>query len=58
MDDDFGQDDEVGKGSFMLKEVAGSKLEGVPSHWVKCKDNKGVTVSEIEIETKFKVNKQ
>ena len=56
MDDDFGKDDEVGQGTFKLSEICGSKLEGTPTLWVKLNDEKGKLVSEIEIETKFKVN--
>ncbi len=57
MDDDFGKEDEVGKSTFTLKDVCGFKFEGTPSYWVKLKDSKGVLVSEIEIETKFQINK-
>ena len=56
MDDDFGKDDEVGQGTFKLSQICGSKLEGTPSFWVKLQDAQGKLVSEIEIETKFKVN--
>ena len=56
MDDDYGKDDEVGTGTFKLSQICGSKLEGTPSLWVKLMDEKGKLVSEIEIETKFKVN--